>query len=78
MSHCNITMRDRFSQDEARLERIAILEIKNKRLETLLEEAEANLRSIFDRVKSGEDVYLCYPDGSTIHIVARPDRGEAA
>lgn len=70
MSHCNITMRDRFSQDEARLERIAILEIKNKRLEVLLEEAENNLKSIFSRVKAGEDVYLCYPDGSTIHIVA--------
>ncbi len=76
MSHCNITMRDRFSVDEQHLERIAILEIKNKRLEILLEEAEKNLRSIFDRVKSGEEVYLCYPDGSKIHLVAKAEAAE--
>jgi hypothetical protein len=64
-------MRERFSIDEQRLERIAILEIKNKRLEELLDNSESNLRSVFDRVKNGEDVYLCYPDGSTIRIAAR-------
>jgi hypothetical protein len=76
MSHCNITMRDRFSMDEKRLELIAVLEIKNKRLEILLEEAEKNLRSIFDRVKDGEEVYLCYHDGSRIHLMAQGGEDE--
>lgn len=73
MSHCNITMRDRYSMLEQSYERIALLEVKNKRLEELLEGAESNLKSIFDRMKTGEGVYLCYPDGSTIHIVAREE-----
>jgi hypothetical protein len=71
MSHCNITQRDRYSHTEQLTERIAILEIKNKRLEMLLDEAERNLASIFERVKSGEEVYLCYSDGTRIYLTAR-------
>lgn len=73
MSHCNITMRDRFSMIEQANERIAILELKNKRLQELLESAESNLRSIFERVKDGENVSLHYQDGSVISVVAAPD-----
>lgn len=74
MSHCNITMRDRYSTSEEMRKRIIMLEAENRYLEMLLAAAESNLSSIFDRIAKGEDVYLDYPDGTRIDIKATEPR----
>jgi hypothetical protein len=71
-THCNISMRDRYSSHEQLMEQLAIMKAKMERLESLLTDAESSLESIFERVKNGQDVYLDYPDGSRIHIQAKP------
>lgn len=73
MSHCNITMRDRFSTVERQAEDLVMLRAKSDRTEMLLKAAEDNLNSIFERIKDGEEVWLDYPDGSRIYIQAVPD-----
>jgi hypothetical protein len=74
MSHSNITMRNRYSHEETLASRIDILTVEKKRLEMLLETCESNLQSIFDRVKSGEEVYLCYEDGSILYLTGSPNQ----
>lgn len=73
MSHCNITLRDRYSSAEQLGSRIDILTVEKKRLESLLDAAESNLNSIFERVKEGQEVYLCYPDGSLLYLTGSPN-----
>ncbi len=72
MSHVNITMRERHSTYETMRDQIAILEAKLKLADERLASAETSLASIFERIKKGERVYLCYDDGSTIDIQAVP------
>lgn len=73
MSHCNITMRDRYSAVEQQAELLHLIRAKNERLESLLSAAESNLSSIFERIKDGDEVWLDYPDGSRVYIQAIPD-----
>lgn len=73
MSHCNITMRDRHSTGAQRDEEIAILRTKLDHLSRLLDAAESNLTSIFERIRNKEEVYLDYPDGTRIYIQAAPE-----
>jgi hypothetical protein len=72
MSNPNITLRDRHSITEQLAERIEVLEMQNKRLESFLSENESKLRSIFDRIETGEEVWLCYGTGERIRIQAVP------
>lgn len=74
MSHSNITMRNRHWLEESLAAQIDILKSEKKRLESLLEDAESNLMSIFDRVKTGEEVYLCYPDNSVLYLTGSPNK----
>jgi hypothetical protein len=73
MSHCNITMRNRYSSVEQQAEYIVVLEARLKHTGELLKHAEDNLRAIFDRIDNGEEVYLDYPDGHRTHIQAAPE-----
>lgn len=72
MSHCNITLRDRYSSVEQLRLKVRQLETEKSHLEGILESAESNLKSIFDRVKNGEEVYLDYPDNTRIYLKGHP------
>jgi hypothetical protein len=75
MSHMNITLRERHSNESQLSDRVAILEAEKKLLEQKLEAAESNLRSVFERIRAGEPVYLQYGDGERIHIAAADPPG---
>lgn len=70
MSHCNITMRDRYSFESRQDEEISVLKAKNEHLSRLLDSAQSNLESVFERIRNGEEVYLNYKDGTRIYIQA--------
>ena len=74
MSHPNITLRDRHDYEgRLRLE-LEKLKVELKFVEAQRDAAESNLRSIFDRIETGESVYLQYDDGRTVYIEAAKER----
>lgn len=73
MSHCNITMRNRHSLEWSEYHNRKMLEARLQVMEMHLQDTESNLKSIFDRVRAGEEVYLDYEDGTRIYLVAREE-----
>lgn len=67
-------MYDRHSTVERQALEIDILKAEKKRLEMSLDTANSNLESIFERVKDGEEVYLCYPDGNVLYLTGSSDK----
>ena len=74
MSHCNIRILDRHKCEQVQADLLAVAKARYERLYAQCTDLESNLRSIFDRIKGGEEVYLCYEDGSRIYIQAVPDQ----
>jgi uncharacterized protein YdcH (DUF465 family) len=63
-------MRDRYSFESRQDEEISVLKAKNEHLSRLLDSAQSNLESVFERIRNGEEVYLNYKDGTRIYIQA--------
>jgi hypothetical protein len=74
MSHANITVRDELDRFDRLWLDMEKLKVELKFVERQRDEAEKNLKSIFDRIETGEPVYLQYNDGRTVYIEAAKER----
>ena len=80
MSHCNITLPNIYSTEASLREELATTNAKLTLATMYPDMAIKNLESLFERVKNGEETYLCYPDGEIIYIgrVDKPLREQKA